>query len=100
MHRRIEGPSVGAGNSRSSFLEFVEKLVLIAGCGKHTDWAIGIGEAQRHAIVSDANFEGGDYEVETGGPKDGLATSRMMAMLSYRATGEHGREIFEDERGR
>ena len=69
----------------ASFPEFVEKLVLIAGCGKHTDWAIGIGEAQRHAIVSDANFEGGDYEVETGGPKDGLATSRMMAMLSYRA---------------
>ena len=54
----------------ASFPEFVEKLVLIAGCGKHTDWAIGIGEAQRHAIVSDANFEGGDYEVETGGPKD------------------------------
>ena len=69
----------------ASFPEYVEKLVLIAGCGKHTDWAIGIGEAQRHAIVSDANFEGGDYDVETGGPKDGLATSRMMAMLSYRA---------------
>jgi len=69
----------------ASFPEFVEKLVLIAGCGKHTDWAIGIGEAQRHAIVSDVNFEGGDYDVVSGGPKDGLATSRMMAMLSYRA---------------
>jgi homoserine O-acetyltransferase len=69
----------------ASFPDFVDKLVLIAGCGKHTDWAIGIGEAQRHSIISDANFLDGDYDIINGGPKDGLATSRMMAMLSYRA---------------
>ena len=68
----------------ATFPDFVTELVLIAGCGRHTDWAIGIGEAQRFSIMADAKFKGGQYD-----PKDpplaGLATSRMMAMLSYRA---------------
>ena len=58
--------------------------VLIAGCGRHTDWAIGLGEAQRFSIMSDAKFKGGDYN-PADPPRAGLATSRMMAMLSYRA---------------
>jgi hypothetical protein len=32
--------------------DFVTELVLIAGCGRHTDWAIGIGEAQRFSIMA------------------------------------------------
>ena len=68
MHRRIDGLDAGAGIKR--FEEFVEKLVLIAGCGKHTDWAIGIGEAQRHAIVS-VRILKAEIEVETGGRRTG-----------------------------
>jgi homoserine acetyltransferase len=50
----------------------------------NADWAIGIGEAQRFSIMADAKFNGGDYD-QNDPPRAGLATSRMMAMLSYRA---------------
>ena len=68
----------------ATFPDFVTELVLIAGCGRHTDWAIGIGEAQRFSIMADAKFKGGAYD-PADPPRAGLATSRMMAMLSYRA---------------
>ena len=68
----------------ATFPDFVTELVLIAGCGRHTDWAIGIGEAQRFSIMADAKFKGGQYD-PADPPRAGLATSRMMAMLSYRA---------------
>ena len=68
----------------ATYPDFVTELVLIAGCGRHTDWAIGIGEAQRFSIMADAKYKGGDYDPNDQ-PKAGLATSRMMAMLSYRA---------------
>ena len=68
----------------ATFPDFVTELVLIAGCGRHTDWAIGIGEAQRFSIMADAKFKGGQYD-PADPPLAGLATSRMMAMLSYRA---------------
>eukprot|EP00239_Pterosperma_sp_CCMP1384_P004612 CAMPEP_0197850412 /NCGR_PEP_ID=MMETSP1438-20131217/15300_1 /TAXON_ID=1461541 /ORGANISM="Pterosperma sp., Strain CCMP1384" /LENGTH=637 /DNA_ID=CAMNT_0043463565 /DNA_START=169 /DNA_END=2079 /DNA_ORIENTATION=- len=64
--------------------EFVDRLVIIAACGRHTDWAIGIGEAQRNAIIADRNFKGGTY-LAGEEPDAGLAAARMMAMLSYRA---------------
>ena len=68
----------------ATYPDFVTELVLIAGCGRHTDWAIGIGEAQRFSIMADAKFKGGQYD-PADPPRAGLATSRMMAMLSYRA---------------
>ena len=68
----------------ATYPDFVTELVLIAGCGRHTDWAIGIGEAQRFSIMADAKFKGGQYD-PADPPLAGLATSRMMAMLSYRA---------------
>tara|TARA_B110000977_G_scaffold195889_1_gene275192 strand:- start:1794 stop:3374 length:1581 start_codon:yes stop_codon:yes gene_type:complete len=68
----------------ATYPDFVTELVLIAGCGRHTDWAIGMGEAQRFSIMADAKFKGGEYD-PADPPRAGLATSRMMAMLSYRA---------------
>ena len=68
----------------ATYPDYVTELVLIAGCGRHTDWAIGIGEAQRFSIMADAKFKGGSYDAADP-PRAGLATSRMMAMLSYRA---------------
>ena len=68
----------------ATFPEFVRSMGLICTCGRHTDWAIGLGEAQRHAIYADKRWQGGNYSA-TDPPAQGLATSRMMAMLSYRA---------------
>lgn len=82
--------------------DYVDELVLIAGCGRHTDWAIGIGEAQRFSIMADAKFNGGDYDINDP-PRAGLATSRMMAMLSYRAPASvderFRRSVMEDKNG-
>jgi len=47
-------------------------------------WAIALSEAQRHAIVSDPDFNGGQYETGTG-RFGGLETARMIAMCSYRS---------------
>lgn len=89
----VKGVRCAMGGSMGSMLalefaatypDFVETMVLIAGCGRHTDWAIGMGEAQRYAIMSDGKYKGGAY-AHGDGPNAGLATSRMMAMLSYRA---------------
>jgi len=55
----------------------VSELVLVAGCGQHTDWAIGIGEAERFSIMSDQRFNGGDYD-PTDPPKVGRAGSPQV----------------------
>eukprot|EP00959_Pyramimonas_sp_CCMP1952_P370151 7752069-Pyramimonas_sp.AAC.1 len=60
-------------------------MVLIASCGRHTDWAIGIGQVQRAAIMSDVAFQDGRYTEGNSRPERGLANARMMAMLTYRA---------------
>ena len=49
---RRSGETVGA-----SFPAMCEKLLLIAGCAAHTDWAIGIGDAQRYAVYADARWQ-------------------------------------------
>jgi homoserine O-acetyltransferase len=64
--------------------ELVEAQVFIASTGRHSAWAIGLGEAQRQAIFADPRWRGGDYDVDDP-PGAGLAAARMMAMLSYRS---------------
>ena len=80
----------------ATFPDFVEKLILIAGCGRHTDWAIAIGEAERFAVYADARFKGGAYD-PSDPPNAGLAAARMTAMLTYRAPrsvdDRHGRSV-------
>ena len=68
----------------ATFPEYVDDLCLVAGCGRHTDWAIGIGEAERFSVMADAKYNGGDYDPNDP-PKAGLAAARMTAMLTYRS---------------
>ena len=49
----------------------------------HSPWAIGISHAQRMAIKLDPKWNDGNYE-KGEGPVEGLATARMMAMITYR----------------
>jgi homoserine O-acetyltransferase len=56
----------------------------IAVSGRHSAWCIAISEAERHAIYSDANWNNGNYSPDAP-PIAGLATARMMAMISYRS---------------
>lgn len=64
--------------------ERVQSIILL-GMGKaHSAWAIGISEAQRQAIYADPNWNNGFYSSEAP-PRKGLASARMMAMISYRS---------------
>lgn len=72
--------------------DFVRGIVPIAVGGRHSSWCIGFSEAQRQAIYADPRWQGGHYEEQ---PTAGLATARMVAMLSYRS-----RASFEARFGR
>ena len=61
---------------------FVRELVLVAGCRRRTDWAIGIGE-ERFAMA-DGKWAGGDYDPNDP-PKAGLAAAARGCELTYRA---------------
>jgi homoserine O-acetyltransferase len=63
---------------------FVQTLVPIAVGGRHTAWQIGWSEAQRQAIYADPRWRDGRYSPDDP-PAQGLATARMMAMVSYRS---------------
>ncbi len=58
--------------------------VPIATPAAHTATAIGYHEVMRQAIVGDPGWRGGWY-YGTAGPGAGLATARMLAMLTYRS---------------
>ena len=66
--------------------EIVDAIVPIGAGPTQSAWAVGVSEAQRHAIVTDPRFRGGDYPSDDP-PADGLATARMIAMWSYRSHG-------------
>ncbi|MBN1239471.1 MAG: homoserine O-acetyltransferase [Gammaproteobacteria bacterium] len=82
--------------------DFVRAIVPIGVGGRHSAWCIAWSEAQRHAIYSDPAWRGGRY-VPGQGPDAGLATARMMAMVSYRSyasfEARFGRSAAEGEDG-
>ena len=79
---------------------FVRSLVPIAVGGRHTAWQIGWSEAQRQAIYADPKWRDGQYPPDDP-PRSGLATARMMAMVSYRSQpsfkDRFGREVMEEK---
>ena len=81
---------------------FVQALVPIAVGGRHTAWQIGWSEAQRRAIAADPKWQEGQYAPEDP-PVDGLATARMIAMMSYRSQpsmqGRFGRDVMPQKDG-
>jgi homoserine O-acetyltransferase len=64
--------------------ERVESLAPIAVSGRHSAWCIGLSEAQRQAIYTDPQWNGGRYAPGRP-PAAGLAVARMIAMCSYRS---------------
>jgi len=66
----------------------VRAASLIAMGKNHSPWAIGISHAQRRAIYNDPNWKDGNYD-DQHPPEQGLATARMMAMITYRSYFEY-----------
>jgi homoserine O-acetyltransferase len=67
-----------------SFPDLVERCGVIAAPARLYPQAIAFNEVQRQAIVSDPDWKGGDYYPGPG-PAKGLATARMLAMITYRS---------------
>ena len=83
----VIGPSLGGMQALEWALMYPEQVRAIAPVGvsgKHSAWCIGTTEAQRQAIYADPNWADGKY-TDDAPPEKGLATARMMAMLSYRS---------------
>ncbi|HEY5890043.1 MAG TPA: homoserine O-acetyltransferase [Acidimicrobiia bacterium] len=83
----------------ASFPDRVRSVVSIGAGVAQSAWGLAFAAPQRAAIVNDPEFAGGHY---TGGagPSRGLATARMIAMVSYRGhdsfEARFGRRISED----
>ena len=45
----------------ATYPEYVDSFVH-CGCGRHPDWAIGIGEVERFAVMAGEGWNGGDYD--------------------------------------
>lgn len=58
--------------------EFVDAIAVLAAPAVHAPWAVALSEAQRQAIFADSEWPHGRAA-------RGLATARMMAMVSYRS---------------
>lgn len=64
--------------------EAVRKAVVIAAPGRIRAQAVAFNEVQRQAITKDPGYEGGCYS-DDGGPVQGLATARMLGMITYQS---------------
>lgn len=71
----------------STYESYVRAIAPVAVGGCHSPWGIAWTEAQRNAIFADPFWEGGRYAPDRP-PIKGLATARMMAMISYRTADE------------
>jgi len=62
----------------------VAGIIAIGGAGRFHPQGIALNEVQRQAILADPGFAGGQY-YGTPGPVRGLATARMLGMITYRS---------------
>ncbi len=86
----IVGPSMG-GMSALSYLQQNKvgsrHVLVISACASAEPYSIAIRSLQRELIVSDPNWNDGDYDDENW-PIKGMRMARKLGMLSYRSAAE------------
>jgi len=83
----VVGGSLGAMQTLewgATFPDRVRGIIPIGGAGRFHPQGIAFNEVQRQAILNDPGFLGGQY-YGTPGPVKGLATARMLGMITYRS---------------
>ncbi len=65
-----------------NFPELVRVCVPIATCASHNAMQIAFNEIGRRAIITDPNWNGGNYTPDCG-PNHGLAVARMVGHVTY-----------------
>lgn len=84
----VIGGSIGGQQALEwavEFPNFVEKAVPIAATGALGPQGLGMSELGRRAIMSDPDWQGGDYYGTGRSPDKGLAIARMAGMLTYQS---------------
>jgi homoserine O-acetyltransferase/O-succinyltransferase len=84
--RAVIGGSIGGMQAIQWAIErpeLVENCIAI-GAAPLTAMGLALNHLQRLAIVNDAKWRGGDYEIGEG-PEAGLALARSLAMISYKS---------------
>jgi homoserine O-acetyltransferase len=93
------GSSLGGMQSicaAATYPERVGKVVSISGCAKSFPGTIAFRHSQRQAIVSDPNWNGGDY-YDGKLPEAGLRLARQIGTITYRS-GKEWQQRFSQTR--
>ena len=96
----VTGPSLGGMQAlewAAMYPDRVGSVVPIGVGGRHSAWCIGISEAQRAAIATDPNWNGGYYS-DDAPPEQGLSAARMMAVCTYRSWDSFAERFGREER--
>ncbi|MFB5082848.1 homoserine O-acetyltransferase MetX [Symbiobacterium thermophilum] len=83
----VIGGSLGAMQAlewAATYPDRMRGIIPIGGAGRFHPQGIAFNEVQRQAILNDPGFLGGQY-YGTPGPVRGLATARMLGMITYRS---------------
>lgn len=83
----VIGGSLGAMQALewgATYPDRMAGIVPIGGAGRFHPQGIAFNAVQRQAILNDPDFRGGQY-YGTPGPVRGLATARMLGMITYRS---------------
>lgn len=83
----VVGGSLGAMQAlewAATYPDRMRGIIPIGGAGRFHPQGIAFNEVQRQAILNDPDFRGGQY-YGTPGPVRGLATARMLGMITYRS---------------
>jgi homoserine O-acetyltransferase len=97
--KAVIGGSLGGMQALEWATEFpdrMEGVIAIGGAGRFHPQGIAFNEVQRQAILGDPDYNGGRYYGGPG-PRHGLATARMLGMITYRSDAsmwtQFGREV-------
>lgn len=81
----VVGGSMGGMQTMQWVIDYPERVgryISLASCARHNAQTIAFNDTGRQAIITDPDWQNGNYTAEKG-PDKGLAVARMMAHITY-----------------